>query len=74
MLTIFSPFTVGIILRLSKPKLVIFAAFIADQFIMRALLDDTPAVKYYYTVAETAGGQPVADIYCSLIFNDIVKS
>ena len=51
-----------IILRLSHPQLLIFPAFISEQFLVGAGLDDGALVENCNLITELAGGQTVADI------------
>ncbi len=48
-----------VILGLSMPQLVIFAAFIRNQLLMAALLHDPSFIEYGDRVAEPAGGDRI---------------
>ena len=51
-----------IILRLGMPEFIISAVLLGQQLTMAAGLYHLPPVKHRYHVAETAGGQAVADV------------
>ena len=63
----------GIILRLGVPKLVVFSVGICQQFPMGANLNNLSLIKHSDLVTEAARGQSVADVYSSLIANNLVR-
>ena len=56
-----------IILRLRMPHLIILPGIVRQKLPMGAGLDDPALVEHQDSVAESAGGKPVADIDGSFI-------
>lgn len=55
------------------PQLVVFSAFIGNERGVGALLDDSAFVEYGYLIAEFAGAQAVADVYCGFIACNLIE-
>lgn len=66
-------FLYRIILRLCMPQLVVFSAFIGNERSVGALLDDSAFVEYGYLIAEFAGAQAVAYVYCGFIACNLIE-
>ena len=63
----------SIILRQGIPEFRIPAALLTQQFIVSSGLHHLPCVEHRYLVAETTGGQPMADIDSRLIPGNLIE-
>ena len=63
-----------VILRLRVPQLKVFSVFIGYKLVVRAGLYYSAVVEHGDPVAEPAGSEPVADIYCGFAAYDLVES
>ena len=57
-----------------KPQLTILAALICNKFIVAAALDELTVVEDGDIIAETAGGQAMADVNRRFIADDFIES
>ena len=66
------PRRILIILRLSRPQLLVNAA-LADKLIVRTALGNSSIVHNGYLVAEATGRQAVGDVDCGLVACNLVE-
>ena len=55
------------------PQFKIFAAFVCDEGLMAATLNDFSFVEDYYVVTKTARGEAMRNVNCGFIAYDIVE-
>mgnify|MGYP007002068324 FL=1 len=58
---------------LCVPQFIIFTVFVCHKLLMRAALNNLTVIKDDYVLAETAGGESVADIDGSLVFYYLIE-